>query len=343
MMRCWQRAALGFAGLGIATVISTRDDRPARGGAPACRGPRTALPRAGAPGGRALLRARPHALGGAERWRSQRPGPRGCQRARLRPRARHVALWRPDRVPQRLAVAGEMIAAARTAGDRHAELQAHNWRVTDCSSSVTCRPGARRSPVMRGSPTSCGFPPSRYTPLWAAMEAMLAGSYDEAEELASTAEQAGLRAADRNAELFAGMVRICGALQREAFQELSLDYLEDKIANSPRVPPTAARTPGSSRASARPGARERARRGDGAAARVRRQLALAADRMRRGDHAARRTDPRRRPLRASRPYAGRPATAGRAVWSHGAVTGRSAGSPSSRPPPRRGAPPPAMP
>ena len=45
--------------------------------------------------------------------------------------ARHVALWRPDRVEERLAVAGEMIAAAREAGDRHAELQAHNWRVAD--------------------------------------------------------------------------------------------------------------------------------------------------------------------------------------------------------------------
>ena len=45
--------------------------------------------------------------------------------------ARHVALWRPDRVEERLAVADEMIAAAREAGDRHAELQAHNWRVAD--------------------------------------------------------------------------------------------------------------------------------------------------------------------------------------------------------------------
>src|SRR5206468_1350503 len=43
--------------------------------------------------------------------------------------ARHVALWRPDRVDERLAVAEEMMAAARAAGDRHAELQAHNWRV----------------------------------------------------------------------------------------------------------------------------------------------------------------------------------------------------------------------
>src|SRR6202008_2483501 len=45
--------------------------------------------------------------------------------------ARHVALWRPDRVQDRLAVAGDMIAAARKAGDRHAELQALNWRVAD--------------------------------------------------------------------------------------------------------------------------------------------------------------------------------------------------------------------
>jgi tetratricopeptide (TPR) repeat protein len=45
--------------------------------------------------------------------------------------ARHVALWRPDRLTERLETADAMIVAARASGERHAELQARNWRVTD--------------------------------------------------------------------------------------------------------------------------------------------------------------------------------------------------------------------
>jgi hypothetical protein len=45
--------------------------------------------------------------------------------------ARHVALWRPDRLAERLETADAMIAAARASGERPVELQARNWRVTD--------------------------------------------------------------------------------------------------------------------------------------------------------------------------------------------------------------------
>ena len=45
--------------------------------------------------------------------------------------ARHVALWSPDHTEARLAIADELIAAARAAGDREAELQGINGRVAD--------------------------------------------------------------------------------------------------------------------------------------------------------------------------------------------------------------------
>ena len=45
--------------------------------------------------------------------------------------ARHVALWDPDHVTERVAVAEEMIAVAERAGDREAALQGRNWRVVD--------------------------------------------------------------------------------------------------------------------------------------------------------------------------------------------------------------------
>ena len=71
-----------------------------------------------------------------------------------------------------------------------------------------------------------------YTPLWAAVQAMLAGRYDDVERLSAEAEQAGVRAGDRNAELFAGMVRFCAQLERGAFEEVDIEFIEDKIANS---------------------------------------------------------------------------------------------------------------
>ena len=148
--------------------------------------------------------------------------------------ARHVALWRPDRVEERLAVADEMIAAARESGDRHAELQAHNWRVADLfelGEMAAWREETARHARLAEELRLPAF--EWYTPLWAAVEAMLAGRYEDAERLSAEAEEAGMRAGDRNAGVFAGIVRFCSQLQREAFDEVDIAFVEDKIANSP--------------------------------------------------------------------------------------------------------------
>jgi tetratricopeptide (TPR) repeat protein len=148
--------------------------------------------------------------------------------------ARHVALWRPDRVEERLSVAGEMIAAARQAGDRHAELQAHNWRVGDLF-ELGDTP-AWREEVARHARLAeeLRLPVFQwYTSLWAAVEAMLAGRYDDVERMSAEAEETGLRGGDRNAELFVGIVRFCAQLEREAFDETDIEFVKDKIANSP--------------------------------------------------------------------------------------------------------------
>jgi hypothetical protein len=145
-----------------------------------------------------------------------------------------VALWRPDRVEERMVVVGEMIAAAREGGDRHAELQAHNWRVVDLfelGDMAGWQAEVARHTRLADELRLPAF--QWYTPLWAAVDAMLAGQYEEADRLSADAEEAGLRAGDRNAELFAGIVRFCGQLEREAFDELDIEFVEDKIANSP--------------------------------------------------------------------------------------------------------------
>jgi DNA-binding SARP family transcriptional activator/tetratricopeptide (TPR) repeat protein len=147
--------------------------------------------------------------------------------------ARHVALWRPDRAAERLAVAGEMIAAARDAGDRHAELQGHNWRVADLFELGDMPAWEEETARHARLAEELRLPVFQwYTPLWAAVRAMLAGRYDDLERLSAEAEEAGLRAGDRNAKLFAGMVLFCAQLQRGAFADIDVAFVEDKIANS---------------------------------------------------------------------------------------------------------------
>lgn len=232
-----------------------------------------------------------------------------------------MALWRPDRVEERLAVAEEMIAAAREAADRHAELQARNWRVTDLFELGEM--AAWRQEVARHSQLAeeLRLPAFEwYTPLWAAIEATLAGRYHDAHPLTSAAEEAGARAGDRNAELFAGLVRVCEKLQLQAFDELPLDYLEDKIANSPAGP---AYRGAYAWTLAALGETERARSElDQAMAlphafdanwlSAQAECAEAAVLLDDEAHA-------RVLYERLAPYAGRPATAGRAAWSIGAV------------------------
>jgi hypothetical protein len=127
-----------------------------------------------------------------------------------------------------------MVTTARDAGDRHAELQAHNWRAADLFELG--RTAAWREETARHARLAdeLRLPVFQwYTPLWAAMEAMLAGCDEEADRLSAEAEEAGLRAGDRNAYVFANMVRFCARLEREAFDGIDLEFVEDKIANSP--------------------------------------------------------------------------------------------------------------
>jgi AAA ATPase domain/Bacterial transcriptional activator domain len=148
--------------------------------------------------------------------------------------ARHVALWRPDRVEERLAVADEMTAAARAAGDRHAELQSHNWRVCDLFELGDM--AAWREEVARHARLAeeLRLPAFQwYTPLWAAVDALLAGRYADAERLAVEAEDAGRRAGDRNAELFRTLVRFGIQIERAAVDDADIEFVQDKISNSP--------------------------------------------------------------------------------------------------------------
>ena len=148
--------------------------------------------------------------------------------------ARHVALWRPDRLRERAATADAMIAAAREAGDRQLELQARNWRVVDLFEAgdlAEWREEVRRHGELAHELRMPSF--TWYTPLWNAVEAINAGRFDEAAELRERARAEGARAGDDNAHLFAEMLIAAQALLRREFADLDRALIEDKIAHSP--------------------------------------------------------------------------------------------------------------
>jgi hypothetical protein len=75
-----------------------------------------------------------------------------------------------------------------------------------------------------------------YTPLWAGMEAVLAGRWTAAEELIATARAMGSHAGDRNADLFSDMVGELIHIERSEYERTDTAFLHDKIANSPAGP-----------------------------------------------------------------------------------------------------------
>ena len=211
--------------------------------------------------------------------------------------ARHVGLWRPDRLADRRAVADDMIAAAQAASDPMLQLQARNWRVVDLFEAGDM--SEWRAEVARHGALAAELRVPAYTwytTLWAAVDALHAGRFEEAAELRERARTEGTRAGDRNADLFAEMLGFEELAVRGDFAGVDLTWLEHRIATSatgaayraayawilavarPRV--GGARAPRSDRS-------RRLR-----SATVRRQLALRSRRGRRGRTAARR--PRRR-------------------------------------------------
>jgi tetratricopeptide (TPR) repeat protein len=130
-----------------------------------------------------------------------------------------------------------MIAAAREAGEPHTELQARNWRVTDLfelGDMPACREEMARHARLADELRLPVF--QWYAPLWEGVLATLAGRYEDAARLLEEAERAGRRAGDANAELFPLMAGFLGQIQRREFAAVDLAFVEDKIANSPAGP-----------------------------------------------------------------------------------------------------------
>ena len=120
--------------------------------------------------------------------------------------ARHVALWSPAHVVERLAIANELIEAARAARDREAELQGINWRVVDLL-ELGDLPAAEQAIEAHGrlADDLRLLTYAWYRPMWQAMLALLGGRPDEASRLAAEGARIGLAAEDDNARVLFGV------------------------------------------------------------------------------------------------------------------------------------------
>ncbi len=148
--------------------------------------------------------------------------------------AQRVALWSPQHADERLAVAGEMIAAAERAGDREAVLQGRNWRVVDLIELGRIPEAAAEIDAYEALADALALPHFRwYVPLWRATLALLAGRWAEGRELADRALAIGGRADDPNARLFVDIQRHHGLYAQWRVAELDRARLVAGGAASP--------------------------------------------------------------------------------------------------------------
>ena len=227
------RAALGYAGLGItiidldAPAIALLEEALRAVKEPVLRS--ELLARLAVELYYAPSRDRSEALSSQAVAAARGSGDRRALAAALN--ARHVALWRPDRLAERLAAADEMIVVA---DEPHVELQARNWRVVDLWEALDI--AEWRAEVARHGELAARLRMPTYTwytPLWAAVEAVHAGRWEEAAEQRERAREEGLRAGDRNAELFAEMLIYDEIIMRGTWEAVDLDLMHDKIEGSP--------------------------------------------------------------------------------------------------------------
>ena len=147
--------------------------------------------------------------------------------------ARHVALWSPDHVEERMAIADELVATARAAGDREAELEGLNWRVLDLLE-------LGEMPAVRAAIDSHARLAEElrllsyvwYASMWRATLATMAGRLDEAAVLVEEGARIGRLAQDENAALLFGMQRITLDVARDRLTPADRAAVEDRARTS---------------------------------------------------------------------------------------------------------------
>ncbi|MFL5835996.1 MAG: ATP-binding protein [Solirubrobacteraceae bacterium] len=148
--------------------------------------------------------------------------------------ARHVALWDPDHVAERLSVAEEMIAVAERVGDSEAALQGRNWRVVDLFELGDLDGWWEQVEDHARVAEGLRLPSYRwYTPLWHGVRSLLEGRYSDAARAREQARTLGTAAGDGNAELFASMLEHGEHVFRGDYAAADWSFMEEAMRTSP--------------------------------------------------------------------------------------------------------------
>ena len=234
------RAALGFGGLGV-TILEVDEATVALlEEALAALGDEEAPLRT-----RVLARLAVELYYGRSRERSEALGAEAVELARRSGdqqdltyalNARHVSLWRPDRLDERLAIAREMVALAERTGDREGELQGRNWFVPDLFEAGEMEELDGAIDAYEALAGQLQLPAYEwYVPLWRGALAALRGELADAEPRLREAVRIGTLGGDRNVEL-ADQVRLGIHCMRGDFAAMHQSFVpmaEPKIGSSP--------------------------------------------------------------------------------------------------------------
>jgi hypothetical protein len=151
--------------------------------------------------------------------------------------ARHVALWHPEGLDERFAVADEMIALAAAHDRPESELQGRNWRAVDLWEAADIPEFTAELERHAALADALRLPSFRwYAPIWRAALAVLRGDHAAARPLIAEAVAIGAPIGDGHAELSAGMLNAWICLQERDFERYDFAFLDAKIERSPAGP-----------------------------------------------------------------------------------------------------------
>ena len=132
--------------------------------------------------------------------------------------ARHVALWRPDLLEDRLAIATELVELGGEAA-----LEGRHWRFVDLMEAGDAPAAYSELAEYERLSAQLRIPAwAWYVPLWRASLAAHQGRWREAEQLIEQAHTAGRRAQDANADLFHLIQTSNIPIERHRFDELEV-------------------------------------------------------------------------------------------------------------------------
>lgn len=148
--------------------------------------------------------------------------------------ARHVTLWTPDHVEERLRIANEIVDLAEGSGDAVAELQGRNWRILDLFELGDLAALDHELAEYRRLADELRLPAYQwYEPMWRATLAILEGRLEDARRLESEALALGRRAQDSNAELFFRIVdSYHQPIEQGRIADADLEFQREGVAKS---------------------------------------------------------------------------------------------------------------